>query len=192
MRSAAAADTDHPVRNTAKAPPAPPAPAASAAHPAGESSDGGAPAAEAADGGPLPEQRGGPAVRRAGPDAGTAHWQFPAAPVHARMARIWLEAWVADRGPGEEAAYRAAVAFSELVTNAVLHGAGPVTVTVAVTGGRIECEVTDAARDLPVVYTAEEDDEHHRGLALVDALTTEWRVRRRPEGGKSVAFVVEG
>ncbi len=125
------------------------------------------------------------------PVAASAHWQFPALPVHARMARIWLEAWIEDRGPSEDAAYRAAVAFSELVTNAVLHGAGPVTVRALVEAGRIECEVSDAARDLPVVCEAGEDDEHHRGMSLVEALTTSWQVRRRPEGGKSVTFVVE-
>ncbi len=142
---------------------------------------------------PLPEPR--PAAARApGPPPVSpppAVWQFPALPVHVRMARNWLEAWIAERGPGEDAAYRAAVAFSELVTNAVLHGAGPVTVRALVEPGRIECEVSDGARDLPVVYEAAEDDEHHRGLSLVEALTTSWQVRRRPEGGKTVTFVVE-
>lgn len=137
---------------------------------------------------PMPEPR--PSVEQ--PVAAGVLWQFPALPVHARMARIWLESWIADRGPGEEAAYRAAVAFSELVTNAVLHGAGPVTVRALVEQDRIECEVSDAARDLPVVCEAGDDDEHHRGMSLVEALTTSWQVRRRPEGGKSVTFVVEG
>ncbi|MBS2963988.1 ATP-binding protein [Actinocrinis puniceicyclus] len=123
--------------------------------------------------------------------AASARWQFPAQPVHARMARIWLEAWIADRGLDEEACYCAAVAFSELVTNAVLHGVGPVTVAVAIAPGRIECEVSDAARDLPVVCQAGDDDEHHRGLSLVDALTAQWRVRQHPDGGKVVAFVIE-
>jgi anti-sigma regulatory factor (Ser/Thr protein kinase) len=135
---------------------------------------------------PLPEPRA------AEPAADAAvQWQFPALPVHVRMARIWLESWIADRGPGQDAAYRAAVAFSELVTNAVLHGAGPVTVRALVEPGRIECEVSDAACDLPVVCVAGEDDEHHRGMSLVDALTTSWQARPRPEGGKSVTFVVE-
>jgi anti-sigma regulatory factor (Ser/Thr protein kinase) len=73
----------------------------------------------------------------------------------------------------------------------VLHGAGPVTVEVSVAAGRIECEVSDGACDLPVVCQAGDDDEHHRGLSLVEALTADWRIRLRPEGGKAVAFVVE-
>lgn len=174
MRSAAAADTDHSAWTPAlpgRNPPSEPGLFGQAARPEGA----------------VPERRG-TAVR---PPLASARWQFPAQPVHARMARVWLEAWIADRGLGEEACYCAAVAFSELVTNAVLHGAGPVTVEVAIEAGRIECEVSDGARGLPVVYDAGEDDEHHRGLSLVEALTSDWRVRLRPEGGKAVAFVVE-
>ena len=125
--------------------------------------------------------------------AGTAagvRWQFPAFPVHARMARIWLEAWMADRALSPDTAYRAAVAFSEVVTNAVLHGCGLITVSARIELDALECEVADGAPDLPVVYEAGDDDEHHRGLSLVDALTSEWHVAARPGGGKTVLFTV--
>jgi anti-sigma regulatory factor (Ser/Thr protein kinase) len=125
-----------------------------------------------------------------GPSAGALRWQFPALPVHARMARVWLEAWMADRALGPDTAYRAAVAFSEVVTNAVLHGSGLITVGARIEAGAVECEVGDGASDLPVVYEAGDDDEHHRGLSLVDAMTSDWRVTARPGGGKTVVFTV--
>jgi anti-sigma regulatory factor (Ser/Thr protein kinase) len=124
------------------------------------------------------------------PAFGTLEWRFPALPVHARMARVWLEAWMSDRGLDSETAYRAAVAFSEVVTNAVLHGSGLITVRARIVPGTLECEVGDGAADLPIVYEAGVDDEHHRGLSLVDALTDDWRVSARPGGGKTVAFTV--
>jgi anti-sigma regulatory factor (Ser/Thr protein kinase) len=106
------------------------------------------------------------------------------------MARVWLEAWMSDRGLGPETSYRAAVAFSEVVTNAVVHGSGLITVRARIAPGVLECEVGDGAADLPVVYEAGADDEHHRGLSLVDALADDWRVSARLGGGKTVAFTV--
>jgi anti-sigma regulatory factor (Ser/Thr protein kinase) len=189
MRSAAAAETDHSAWTPALPGWNPSEPAAAQATASKEVALSGQGRPEAGTPGvrALPEQRSAAEC----PAAVSARWQFPAQPVHARMARIWLEAWISDRGLGQDASYCAAVAFSELVTNAVLHGAGPVTVEVAIVAGRIECEVSDGARDLPVVCEAGEDDEHHRGMSLVEALTADWRVRLRPEGGKAVAFVVE-
>lgn len=127
-----------------------------------------------------------------GPGEPGVSWRFPARPVHAHLARVWLEAFMADGGPGPEAAYCAAVVFSELVTNAVVHGTGPVRALASVSPDLIECEVTDEGADLPVVYEAGADDEHHRGLSLVDALATEWYVCRRSAGGKTVRFIVRG
>ena len=131
-------------------------------------------------------------------------WTFPALPVHARLARIWLEGWLGAQCPGkEEQAFGALVAFSELVTNSVLHGAGPITVHAQLVDGskgrglrsaeprRLLCEVTDRCVDLPMLLDAGPDDEHHRGLSLVDALTARWWVRAAPGGGKTTSFLVE-
>jgi anti-sigma regulatory factor (Ser/Thr protein kinase) len=133
-------------------------------------------------------------------------WTFPALPVHARLARIWLEGWLGAQCPGkEEQAYGALVAFSELVTNSVLHGAGPITVHARLVYGpqgadravlgteprRLLCEVTDRCVDLPMLLDAGPEDEHHRGLSLVEALTASWWVRAAPGGGKTTSFLVE-
>ena len=127
-----------------------------------------------------------------GAPADEVWWMFPALPVHARQARIWLEAWLRAQRPGtQERTYAALVAFSELVTNSVLHGSGPVMVHARLTGWRLVCEVTDRCAQLPVLLDAGPDDEHHRGLGLVDALTTAWWVRATPNGGKTTSFLVD-
>jgi anti-sigma regulatory factor (Ser/Thr protein kinase) len=119
-------------------------------------------------------------------------WTFPAMPVHARLARAWLAGWIDAQRPGkEEQAYGALVAFSELTTNAVLHGAGPITVYARLDGRRLLCEVADRGARMPRMLGPEPDGEHHRGLNLVDALSADWSVRASPGGGKAVAFAVE-
>lgn len=119
-------------------------------------------------------------------------WTFPALPVHARLARGWLTGWLGTLYPcKEERAYGATVAFSELVTNAVLHGAGPITVYARLDERRLLCEITDRSVELPRLLGAGPDNEHHRGLSLVAMLATSWSVRATAEGGKTIAFTVD-
>jgi anti-sigma regulatory factor (Ser/Thr protein kinase) len=68
---------------------------------------------------------------------------------------------------------------SELVTNAVVHGAPPVEITVG-----------DAHPDVPQPRHAMREDEHGRGLLLVDRLSDRWGVDAHPPG-KSVWFELE-
>ncbi len=122
----------------------------------------------------------------------TVWWTFPASPVHARLARYWLAHWLEQSCPSSsEQTWSARVAFSEVVTNAVLHGAGPITVHAELSDVGLVCEVTDRCPELPRLREAGLGDERHRGLNLVEALTAHWEVRAAPGGGKTMCFLVK-
>jgi len=75
---------------------------------------------------------------------------------------------------------------SELVTNAIRHGAGPVTLRLLRTG-RLLCEVYDTDRELPVLVSSGPDEEHGRGMQLVSRMADRWGTSRTA-GGKVVWF----
>lgn len=70
------------------------------------------------------------------------------------------------------------VVTSELVTNAVLHGRGPIELSVALDDAVAEVTVTDSGGGHPRLRPDEPNAEHGRGLVLVDALVDDWGVRR--------------
>jgi hypothetical protein len=78
---------------------------------------------------------------------------------------------------------------SELVTNAVCHGAGPVALTVAWGGPSVRVEVADQSPEWPVLKAVEWDAPNGRGLFLVDGLSSGWGVLAAGQG-KSVWFTL--
>ncbi|MEU6330234.1 ATP-binding protein [Streptomyces sp. NPDC047049] len=78
---------------------------------------------------------------------------------------------------------------SEMLGNVIRHVGEGTPVVVRVSGGadgRVRVEVTDSdARALPVLLRARGEDEYGRGLALLDAVSLRWGVRRE-EGRKTV------
>lgn len=75
---------------------------------------------------------------------------------------------------------------SELVTNAMVHGGAPVDVLLHREGDRVVLEVRDdAVGHLPRNRSPHDDEEHGRGLNIVEALSDEWGTRTT-ERGKSV------
>ena len=79
----------------------------------------------------------------------------------------------ADRGQALK------LVVSELVTNAVLHGTGPVTLKLEPRAGTVEGEVLDAGpgfQGLRGEMPGPDDAEGGRGLFLVDALCKRWEV----------------
>jgi anti-sigma regulatory factor (Ser/Thr protein kinase) len=79
---------------------------------------------------------------------------------------------------------------SEVVTNAVRHGRGAVSVVVEQHKRTVRVSVQDQHRDLPRLLPIDDDSERGRGLWLVEALAKRWGTKRLPDG-KHVWFDVE-
>ena len=71
---------------------------------------------------------------------------------------------------------------SELVTNALLHGAAPVVLRLSVARDRVRVEVEDSGRELPVRMRQDGEAMTGRGLSLVARLSSGWGVE--PAGGR--------
>lgn len=85
----------------------------------------------------------------------------------------------------EETADVIRVVASELITNAVVHGAGPITVTLFNRPGHLVIDVLDGDPSVPRAGRAQADDENGRGLALIRLLSA--RCAWEPAGaGKRV------
>jgi anti-sigma regulatory factor (Ser/Thr protein kinase) len=95
-----------------------------------------------------------------------------------------LDGWGCESGTREDLL----LVVSELVTNAVVHGAEPIVVTMVRAPERVRVEVTDGAdRSSPHGNPRPAADaENGRGLAVVTRLAVAWGWRATPGSGKTV------
>ncbi|CAL9495775.1 hypothetical protein SUDANB54_03313 [Streptomyces sp. enrichment culture] len=109
-----------------------------------------------------------------------ADWTLPAdASVVGTARRLvgqQLAAWGLD-----DRAFTTEIIVSELVTNAILHGEGPVRLRLIHDGERLLAEVTDASSAGPHLRHARTGDEGGRGLYIVMRLSAHWGVRHGRE-----------
>jgi signal transduction histidine kinase len=89
--------------------------------------------------------------------------------VQVSRARKQAREALAGRGLGEHADL-AELLVSELVTNALCHGDGPIWMQLSFTSGDLRVEVHDDGAGRPVRRHAGGDDECGRGLELLDGL----------------------
>jgi anti-sigma regulatory factor (Ser/Thr protein kinase) len=104
-----------------------------------------------------------------------------------RRARDHVGAFLEAHGINGEVRQVALVIVSELVTNAVVHGAEPITLEVAIRDDTVRLEVCDGDDRAGVVAarSTRGGDTHGRGLAIVGSLAQRWGVRSH-RGGKGV------
>lgn len=95
----------------------------------------------------------------------------------ARTARRLLREQVAEACSDVE------LIVSELVTNAVMHGAGPIELVVRAEPGVVRVEVCDGSAQQPVMPTEQtRRPGGGRGLSIVAALTSNWGWHLNPPG----------
>ncbi|GAA3824846.1 SpoIIE family protein phosphatase/ATP-binding protein [Streptomyces phyllanthi] len=109
-----------------------------------------------------------------------ATWELPADPARVSEVRAAATRQLAEWGL-DEVAFSAELLLSELVTNAVRHGAGPIRVRLLHDRNLI-CEVSDTSNTAPHMRRAASTDEGGRGLFLVAQLAQAWGTRYIPDG----------
>jgi anti-sigma regulatory factor (Ser/Thr protein kinase) len=107
-------------------------------------------------------------------------WTFDALPVRVRHSRELVREALATWGLSH-LADTVELLVSELVTNAVRHGAGDIGLRLIRTDSLL-CEVRDDGYELPTLRRADVTAENGRGLQLVTALAERWGTQRTPTG----------
>ncbi|WUD79015.1 SpoIIE family protein phosphatase [Streptomyces sp. NBC_00510] len=113
----------------------------------------------------------------------TASWDVPRDPAVVCRARALVTRQLTQWGL-EDLAADAEVIASELVTNAIRHGSGPVSLRL-IKHRLLTCEVSDAGKSFPRLRHTCSSDEGGRGILLVSQLSHRWG-SRWTTGGKVV------
>jgi anti-sigma regulatory factor (Ser/Thr protein kinase) len=104
-------------------------------------------------------------------------------------ARSWITAFLVEHGGGDALRDDAALVVSELVTNALRHGAGAVVVRASFIDRRLNIAVTDSGDALPHQLPIDTERIGGLGLHIVERVSGEWGVSPFP-GGKTVWAVL--
>jgi anti-sigma regulatory factor (Ser/Thr protein kinase) len=104
------------------------------------------------------------------------------------VARAFARRTLAERGV-EARADDAVAVISELVTNSIMHGRGPIKATINLDGDVVEVSVADTAPTIPSPRDPDVEDERGRGLQIVTRLSDTWWTEVTAEGKTTTARV---
>lgn len=102
-----------------------------------------------------------------------------------RDARVWAEQ-ILDEWRVKRARDDLLLIVSELVTNSVQHGVGPIKVALELTPPRIKVSVTDDGQGAVRIIPSGAMAEGGRGIRIVDSLAVEWGVEGIHDRQKTV------
>ncbi len=108
------------------------------------------------------------------------------APHGYRDLRQWARSWLAEHPVAGVDPDDVALAMTELVSNSIRHGSGPVVVELVAARHLLRLNVGDCSEEMPRQPPAGSPPYGGRGLLLIGGLASTWGVRSRPEGGKTV------
>ena len=86
-----------------------------------------------------------------------------------------------SEGCSGETLRNAVACASEVASNAVVHGKGPISVTVW-RNPKVHVEIEDCGEGTPHLVDVDDFSEHGRGLRVVNVLADAWGVEPRDEG----------
>ncbi|MEU5474646.1 SpoIIE family protein phosphatase [Streptomyces lydicus] len=109
-----------------------------------------------------------------------ASWELSTDPAVVGSARVLAGRQLAEWGM-DDLLFTTELVVSELVTNAIRHGTGPITLRL-IRQDALICEVFDAGSTAPHLRHARTTDEGGRGLFIVAQLTRRWGTRYTPTG----------
>ena len=115
------------------------------------------------------------------PVGNVASWKLAFAPETAGRARALSSERLAQWGL-EDLTFSAELIVSELVTNAIRHGRGPVSLRLIRTESRLICAVSDGSSTSPHMRRAKVVEEGGRGLFLVAQFAARWGTRHTADG----------
>lgn len=118
---------------------------------------------------------------------------IPAAtPQSAGRARTWTRSQLAELELPGHVVDAAELIVSELVANVALHVGGEAEATLGLDGDTLTITCADRGPLPAISLQPGADDEHHRGLLIVDALCGQKRfTRQRVGGGKRIFVLLE-